>query len=171
MLGLRTAAMMKAGEERAQRTDPEGFERRLMAAYRARTPGPWQQWGTSDVFYAVRGAAVDTTPVRLGEQVTITYPGARMEDGRVFDDTRRNGGAFSFRFGDPDQVMLGLETAVHLLREGQEGTFLFPSSMAFGAKGIPGVLDPYTPVVYTVRLEKVGRMVSAGDQNLLGRRP
>ena len=29
--------------------------------------------------------------------------------------------------------------------------------MAFGAKGIPGVVDPYMPVVYTVRLEKVER--------------
>jgi FKBP-type peptidyl-prolyl cis-trans isomerase len=50
-----------------------------------------------------------------------------------------------------------LEVAVHLLREGQLGTFLFPSEMAFGAKGIPGVLDPYMPVMYSVRLEKVER--------------
>jgi FKBP-type peptidyl-prolyl cis-trans isomerase len=159
MLGLRTAAMMQAEQERIRTADPEAFERELIAAYRARTPGPWLRWGTSEVYYVVSGTAVDTTAVRMGEQVTIAYTGARMEDGHVFDDTGRNGGPLSFRFGDPDQVMPGLETAVHLLREGQEGTFLLPSPMAFGAKGIPGVLDPYTPVVYTVHLEKVGGIV------------
>jgi peptidyl-prolyl cis-trans isomerase A (cyclophilin A) len=93
----------------------------------------------------------------FGDHVTISYQGRRMEDGLLFDDTRKNGEAFSFRFGDKDQVMPGLEVAVHLLREGQEGTFLFPSDLAFGAKGIPGVLEPHMPVDYTVRLDKVER--------------
>lgn len=162
LLAVRTPAQMKAEEERLRRMDPEGFERRVIAAYQAREGAPWVRWGTSEMFYSIEGIATDTTSVKAGEQVTITYSGARVEDGRVFDDTQRNGGPFSFRFGDPDQVMKGLETAVHLLREGQEGDFLFPSSMAFGAKGIDGVIEPYTPVVYTVRLVKVDRALSAG---------
>ena len=95
--------------------------------------------------------------VVVGDHITISYKGRRIEDGQVFDDTQRNGEPLSFTYGDKDQVMKGLEVAVHLLREGQEGSFIFPSEYAFSAKGIPDVLDPYMPVEYTVRLEKVQR--------------
>ena len=157
LIALRTPAMLRAEKERLRRNDPLGYEARLMEAYREQTADELTRWGSSDLFFRITGNAVDTNKVVHGDQVTISYTGIRVEDGAVFDDTRRNGAPLSFRFGDKDQVMQGLEVAVHLLREGQLGTFLFPSEMAFGAKGIPGVLDPYMPVMYSVRLEKVER--------------
>ncbi|MEZ4738137.1 MAG: FKBP-type peptidyl-prolyl cis-trans isomerase [Flavobacteriales bacterium] len=158
LLALRTPAMLRAEKERFRRNDPLGYEARLMQAYREQAAGSLERWGTSELFFEVRGTASDTNKVVLGDQVTISYTGLRVEDGAVFDDTGRNGEPFSFRFGDKDQVMEGLEIAVHLLREGQQGTFLIPSAFAFGAKGIPGVLDPHMPVLYNVRLEKVERV-------------
>lgn len=157
VLELRTPAMARAENERMRRNDPIGYESRLIAAYIAQDGLPYLRWGTSELFHHIQGMAKDTNVVVLGDHVTISYKGRRLEDGQVYDDTQRNGEPLSFTYGDKDQVMDGLEVAVHLLREGQEGSFIFPSEYAFGAKGIPGVLDPYMPVEYTVRLEKVQR--------------
>lgn len=156
-LALRTPAMARVENERMRRNDPIGYERRLIAAYIAQAEQPYLRWGTSELFHYIQGTAKDTNVVVQGDHLTISYKGRRIEDGQVFDDTQRNGEPLSFTYGDKDQVMKGLEVAVHLLREGQEGRFIFPSEYAFGAKGIPGVLDPYMPVEYTVRLEKVQR--------------
>lgn len=157
LLAINTPAMMRDAEERLRHDDPEGFERRLIGAYIARSKESWTRWGTSDMHYTISGTAADTNRVRLHQTVTVAWTGSRLEDGQVFDDTRTNGSSFTFRYGDPDQVMKGIETAVSLLREGQEGRFIVPSSLAFGARGIPGTLDPWTPVVYSVRLEAVER--------------
>ena len=157
LLAIRTPALMRAEEERRRREDPEGFERRLIAAYLTSTTEEWTRWGTSDLHYIITGTPVDTNGVKLYETVTVSWTGKRLEDGQVFDDTRANGAAFTFRYGDPDQVMKGIEVAVSLLREGQEGRFIVPSLLAFGAKGIASAVDPWTPVIYTVRLEAVER--------------
>lgn len=157
LLAIRTPALMRAETEKRRREDPEGFERRLIAAYLANEPAGWTRWGTSEMHYLIAGEAVDTNRVALRQSISVSWTGVRLEDGRTFDDTRKSGGAFTFRFGDQDQVIRGIEVAVSLLREGQEGRFIFPSSMAFGSKGIPGALDPWTPVLYTVRMEAVDR--------------
>ncbi|MCB0767564.1 MAG: FKBP-type peptidyl-prolyl cis-trans isomerase [Flavobacteriales bacterium] len=162
LLELRTPADMRAEAERLRRNDPNAYEVRLINAYLQRSEVPFVAWGTSDIRYHLNGEPTDTMAVAQRDIVTISYQGRSLEGGTLFDDTERNGAPFTFTFGDKDQVIHGLEVAVSLLREGQEGTFLFPSLFAFGVKGIPGVLDPHTPVVYTVRLEKVERPARAG---------
>ena len=89
--------------------------------------------------------------------VQLSWTGTRLEDGQVFDEQGFGKATFPWSFGTPDQLVKGLEAAVSLLREGQEGRFILPSSLAFGGKGIPGRLDPWTPVLYTVRMEAVER--------------
>ena len=154
---LRTPAMIRAEAEAHKQHDPLGYELRLIAAYKARSPIPFIQWGTSDLHYHITGTAVDTQSVVIGDQITVAYQGRRLEDGKVFDEVTWTGSPLTFMYGDKDQVIQGLEVAIHLLREGQDGTFLLPSLYAFGTKGINGVLDPNMPVIYTVRLEKVVR--------------
>jgi FKBP-type peptidyl-prolyl cis-trans isomerase len=152
---LRTQAMMKADRERHRRNDPEGYERSLIRVYRERSGEAWEQWGTSEMYYRIRGRATDTARVQAGAIVHISYTGQRIEDRQVVDHSGRDGKPFVFRFGDPHQVINGMEVAVTLLRQGQTGTFLIPSELAFGARGVPGVIEPWTPVLYHVRLEKV----------------
>ncbi|MBX2973861.1 MAG: FKBP-type peptidyl-prolyl cis-trans isomerase [Flavobacteriales bacterium] len=158
---LRTPAMMRAEAEMLKRDDPLGYELRLIAAYIGREGAPYVRWGTSDIHHHITGTPSDTSAVSVGDQVTISYQGRSIEGGRLFDDTGRNGAPLTFTYGDKDQVINGLEVAVRLLREGQEGSFVLPSLYAFGAKGIAGVLEPHSPVVYTVRLEKVVRAKGA----------
>lgn len=157
VLDIVTPAEVRADRDRLKQNEPLVFEHRLIAAYRQRSALPFVRWGTSEVYHHITRAAVDTNALATGDQVTISYQGRRLEDGQVFDDTRKNGAPLIFTIGDKDQVINGIEVALLLLREGQEGIFIFPSQYAFGAKGIPGVLEPYMPVEYTVRLEHVER--------------
>ncbi len=157
MRAIRTPAMIRASAERLRTASPETFEQRLIEEWITRSGEPWERWGTSSLHHIITGVPSDTARVRLGDPVVVEWTGARLEDGVTIDDTDRNGEPFSFRFGDPDQVIEGIETAVMLLREGQEGRFIIPSTMAFGARGIDGLLEPHTPVIYTVRLLRVER--------------
>ena len=157
MLSIRTAAMMEAEEERLRREDPKAYEQKLTFSFIDRLGSNWRQWGTSDLYYTIQGIATDTNAVRPGEIVTISYTGKLVEDGSVFDSSERNGGPLTFRFGDKGQVINGLEIAIKLLREGQEGDLFLPSEYAFGSRGVEGMIAPYTPVLYTVRLESVER--------------
>ncbi|MBL7981491.1 MAG: FKBP-type peptidyl-prolyl cis-trans isomerase [Flavobacteriales bacterium] len=162
VLEIITPEQMREREARYRQADPGGFERRLITAWVQRDDRPWTRWGTSDLHYLITGSAVDTNAVRPGDQVTVSYKGLVLEDGRVIDSTDKNGSTFSWTYGDPDQVVKGLEVAVRLMREGQSGEFIFPSAYAFGARGVPGILDPWSAMRYTVKLERVQRKPHAG---------
>lgn len=157
LVELRTAAQIQEAEERFRAADPEGFEAALIEAYMRRSGLIWQQWGTSLLHHRISGVAMDTARVQAGDRVVVRWQGRRLEDAVVVDDTDRNGDAFHFRFGDQDQVIKGVETAVTLLRPGQEGEFILPSSMAFGSRGVAGMVEPWTPMVYRVSLVAVER--------------
>ncbi|MBX2978969.1 MAG: FKBP-type peptidyl-prolyl cis-trans isomerase [Flavobacteriales bacterium] len=157
MLDLRTEAAIKATREQLQRDDPEGYERRLVEAFLKHDARRWTRWGTSDLYYEIKGVAADTNALKAGDRVTLSWVGRSLEDGVVFDDTDKHVQAFSYLVGQPDQVIEGLAVAVHLMREGQHGDVLIPSSMAFGGKGVPGVVEPHAPVLYTVRIGAVER--------------
>lgn len=155
LMDHRGAALIAIRRVEQRLADPEGYEQRLIA--RALEEGAWTRWGTSALHYRITGAAVDTQRVRPGDLVSVEWEGSRIEDGKVFDATARNGQPFSYRFGDPDQVVEGVAVAISLLCEGQEGEFIVPSALAFGGRGIPGLLEGHTPVRYTLRLLRVER--------------
>jgi len=158
LLRIRTPDMIHAELERHRLADPEGYQRKLIAAFVERSGHEWEAWGTSLLHHRINGAASDTVRVKQGDLVHVSWRGSRLEDGAPIDDTQRGDGPFTFRYGDQDQVIKGIETAVMLLREGQEGEFILPAEMAFGARGVEGLVDPWSPVRYVVKLERVERL-------------
>jgi FKBP-type peptidyl-prolyl cis-trans isomerase FkpA len=157
LIAVRTAAMIAEEEILRREENTEAYEQELTAEFMQRLGPDWKRWGTSDIHYFIQGPVMDTAQVRAGDVVTISYTGRRVEDGTIFDSTVNNGGPMTFRFGDKGQVVNGLEVAISLLREGQEGEFFLPSEYAFGSRGVEGMIEPYTPVLYGVRLEEVQR--------------
>lgn len=157
MLSIRTAAMMEAKNKELRASDPQAFERQLMFTYLDQLGSNWKKWGDSFIHYSIEGIATDSLDVKKGDIVTISYTGKRIEDGSTFDSSENNGAPYTFRFGDDGQVIKGVEIAITLLHEGQQGEFFFPSEYAFGERGVAGMIEPYTPVIYTVRLEEVQR--------------
>lgn len=157
LLHIRTPDMIHAEQERHRLADPEGYQRKLIAAFIERSGHVWEAWGTSLLHFRISGTAVDTARVEQGDVVYVSWRGSRLEDGVTIDDTAQKGGPFSFRYGDQDQVIKGIETAVMLLREGQEGEFIVPAEMAFGARGVGDLVEPWSPLRYAVKLEHVER--------------
>ncbi|MCB9184741.1 MAG: FKBP-type peptidyl-prolyl cis-trans isomerase [Flavobacteriales bacterium] len=148
LIRLRTPAMISAEMSALQRSDPIRFEQQVIARWIAEDGRDWQRWGTSDLFYRMSGAARDTARLHAGDRATVSWAGERLIEGTAFDERP----TFSWRFGDSDQVIKGLEVAASLLRPGQEGLFIIPSAMAFGDRGVPGTLEPHSPVLYRVAL-------------------
>jgi len=137
-------------------------ERSALTAFIATSGQPWQRWGTSDLHYLLGPVPGDTARVRPGDRVLITYSGEHLDGGAPFDVREGEGRGLAYRFGEPDQVLAGINVAVSLLRDGQEGRFLIPSAMAFGAAGVHGHVRPHEPVVYRVRLVRVERTADPG---------
>ncbi len=153
MIRIKTPADMRDEAKARRLADPEGYERMVIAAHADRSARAWTRWGTSEMRYEVRGSASDTARAMPGDAVTVRWKGRSLPDGAAFDEQL----AFTWRYGDPDQVIAGVHAAVSLMRVGQEGTFVLPSSLAFSERGIPGLLPPWTPVEYEVRLISIER--------------
>ena len=138
---------------RLHRPGTDSTERLLLARYADSTR--WARWGTSDLLYSIVDQGFDTATIRTGQLVTVKLTGSFL-DGRVFDEGSAQQ-PMTFVLGDPEQVIKGVETAVHLLHAGGKGLFVIPSGMAFGSKGSSsGIVPPWTPVRYAVEVVSVG---------------
>lgn len=137
----------------------DSAEHALLTAYADSTA--WTRWGTSLLFYRINEQGTDTATIHSGDLVTIRLLG-RFLDGHVFDEGAAQA-PMTFILGDPDQVIEGVEVAVHLLHRGAKGEFIIPSSMAFGRDGSSsGIIPAWTPVHYTVEVvEVVGKAGAA----------
>lgn len=153
LMRIKTVAQAEAEREALRLLDPEDFERLLIESRISAADGPWQRWGTSLMHYAIEGKASDTTRAHAGDLVVVAWKGESLINGNRFDEQH----AFNWRYGDPDQVIAGIQAAVSLLRVGEEGRFILPSSLAFGEQGIPDLLDPWSPVEYEVRILSIHR--------------
>ena len=126
-------------------------EERIIAGYFAAAgSGPWKQ--AMGLWYRLDSLSDGGPRVQSGDRVSIAYTASFLDDGRVFDEQTVADGGLTFRLGDPDQVIKGLEAAMHLLpANGGGGTFLIPSALAFGPEGSSsGIVPPWTPVLYRI---------------------
>ena len=144
-------------ERRAARdkADPEGYEERLVQAFLDTASEHWERWGTSELYYWIDSGPVQGDSLEQGDQIAVHYEGRSLEDGRVFDATQLREQPLTYRVGDPDQVIEGVAVAVSLLRSGQSGSFVIPSALAFGARGVGELLPPHSPVHYRVTVDEV----------------
>lgn len=154
LLALLTPEGMIERRKRLRASDPAGFERLLIGAFVKADSAGWVRWGTSDLHYRIQGPAVDTARWELGTPLRLRWEGFDLATGRRIDATERNGEDFHWSYGTPDQLLEGLEVGVSLVREGQQGEFILPSRMAFGDRGLPGLLEPGAPVRYMLQVRR-----------------
>jgi FKBP-type peptidyl-prolyl cis-trans isomerase len=89
-------------------------------------------------------------PSQLGE-VEVHYKGSLI-DGTVFDSSYERGESISFLLA---QVIPGWAEGVQLMTPGSHYEFYIPFDLAYGAAGIPGVVPPYSTLIFEVELLKV----------------
>lgn len=96
----------------------------------------------------------------LEDHVTIHYSG-RLLDGTEFDNTRKRGRPASFAIS---RVIEGWSEGLQLMKEGAKYQFIVPPELAFGEKGLSGMIEPDSTLVFDVELLKV-EAAKGGSKN------
>ena len=84
-----------------------------------------------------------------GDTVRIKYIG-KLLDGTIYDQSVETT-EFLLDNLDPD----GLKESIALMKVGSKGTFILPSELAFGLKGMGSVIPPNTVLVFDVELIEI----------------
>ncbi len=92
---------------------------------------------------------------KKGDQLTIKYTG-RFLNGEVFESTKMLEKGFQFNYGDPGQVIKGIEIALSMMRAGEKSKIILPSYLGYGEQGSSsGIVPPYTAITYEIELVDV----------------
>lgn len=88
-----------------------------------------------------------------GKRVTVNYTGT-LTDGKKFDSSYDRGIPFSFTLG-AGEVIAGWDEGVAGMKVGGKRKLTIPSSLGYGAQGIPGVIPGGATLIFEVELLKV----------------
>lgn len=93
------------------------------------------------------------TVVKEGMFLTFDFEIRNLNGEMVYSSIESNFPA-SFEYGKRFDTE-GLMQAMGMMREGDEVELIIPSALAFGEMGRPGMIDPFTPLHYFIRLTSV----------------
>lgn len=83
--------------------------------------------------------------------VTVNYEG-KLPNGKIFDSSFKRGAPASFGVSD---VISGWTEALQLMNAGSVWELYIPPNLAYGERGVPGVIPPNSVLIFTVDLLKV----------------
>lgn len=105
----------------------------------------------SGLKYRVLQVGAGQSAPELEDRVTVHYSGKLM-DGTEFDNTRKRGRPASFAIS---RVIEGWAEGLQLMTEGSTYQFIVPPELAYGDKGVSGIVGPQATLVFDVELLKV----------------
>jgi FKBP-type peptidyl-prolyl cis-trans isomerase len=85
-----------------------------------------------------------------GSNVIAHYTG-RLENGQKFDSSYDRGEPLQFRVG-VGQVIKCWDIGLTQMQKGEKAILTCPSELAYGARGIPGVIPPKSTLYFDVEL-------------------
>lgn len=88
--------------------------------------------------------------VKKGDGVSMHYSGI-LEDGKKFDSSYDRGQPFETEIG-VGQVIKGWDEGVPGMKIGGKRKLTIPYDMAYGERGIPGVIPPKATLIFEVEL-------------------
>ncbi|MCO5248999.1 MAG: FKBP-type peptidyl-prolyl cis-trans isomerase [Chitinophagales bacterium] len=91
--------------------------------------------------------------VNAGDYVSVHYTG-KLLNGQIFDSSIERGEPISFQIGI-GRVIQGWEKGIPLFKSGGKGTLYIPSSLAYGERGVGGVIPPNAPLIFDVEVVDV----------------
>ncbi len=104
------------------------------------------------IIFLKHGTGAKTIP---GKKVTVDYTGTLL-NGKKFDSSVDRKKPFSFPLGG-GKVIPAWDETVAMLRVGDKVRILAPSYLAYGEKGYPGVIPPYSTLVFDIEVLSVGK--------------
>ena len=107
----------------------------------------------SGVCYNIMKAGTGKRP-QLMDSVQLHLKGF-FPDGRLFEDTYPKNTPYRT---SPNGVIAGIREILQIMPAGSIWRVYIPSSLAFGEKGVTGLIPPYTALIYEVELLTVTEM-------------
>lgn len=147
-LGVAGLAMTAAAQDPAaqRQSDPQ----RQYLATNARKPGVTITPSGLQSRILKEGAAGAISP-KSTDIVLVHYEG-RLINGTVFDSSYNRGEPISFPL---NRVIPGWTEGVGLMRVGETRELVIPSELAYGSRGVPGVIPPDSTLVFKVELLEI----------------
>jgi FKBP-type peptidyl-prolyl cis-trans isomerase len=99
------------------------------------------------VCYAIVKAGTGSRPL-LTDSVSIHVKGY-LPEGKIFEDTYTGNKPFRTT---PATLIPGLKETLQIMPAGSLWRIYIPSALAYGEKGISGVIPPYSAVVFDIEL-------------------
>lgn len=90
---------------------------------------------------------------QIGDTVSVHYTGT-LQDGTKFDSSKDRGTPFEFTIGE-GRVIEGWEEGVPGMKVGGSRKLTIPYTMAYGERGIPGVIPAKATLVFEVELLEI----------------
>ena len=106
------------------------------------------QTTTSGIHYFFNREGNGTYPQK-GDTVSINYIG-KLLDGTIYNQSEATN---EFLLGD--LTPNGLNECITLMKVGSKGTFIIPSELGHGLRGIEGVIPPNTVLVFNIELIEI----------------
>ncbi|RWS19293.1 hypothetical protein B4U80_08386 [Leptotrombidium deliense] len=85
-----------------------------------------------------------------GQTVVIHYTGT-FQDGTRFDSSRDRGTPLKFKIGK-GEIIKGLDEGVAQMSVGQRAKLICSPDVAFGSKGLPGIIPRNATLIFDVEL-------------------
>ncbi len=104
---------------------------------------------SSGLLYKVIKKGSGKSP-RASDTVVVHYEG-KLSNGTVFDSSYKRGKPAKFPVNG---VIRGWTEALCMMKKGSVWELCIPPELAYGAKGIPGVIPPNSVLVFKVELIK-----------------
>jgi FKBP-type peptidyl-prolyl cis-trans isomerase FklB len=101
--------------------------------------------------YKIIKAGTGTKPTDQ-DKVTVNYEGTLATTGKVFDSSYRRGEPATFPVSG---VIPGWTEALQMMKPGATWMLYIPSDLAYGKRGVPGVIPPNSTLIFKVNLIKI----------------
>ena len=107
----------------------------------------------SGLVYLIEKAG-SSKKAKKGDQVTIHYTGTLRADGKKFDSSYDRNQPMPFKYLE-NRMIPGFEEGVGLIGVGGKAKIIIPYYQAYGAQGRPGVIPPYSDLVFDIEIMSI----------------